>query len=172
MKKLPLLFATLLLTATLSGCSGTSPKQHADAPQTQNVSAPEDSTVSNAVQEVKDASKVEEVIGKDISVSADDSSYAIIANSIGEVTFTRKKVSYSLHASKDLAGDAMAGINSAMTEKTTEETIDDVTVTLGSFEDGTLIAFWTVDKMNYSLTCKDGDESKLKATVSYVMNPA
>lgn len=169
MKKLPLFVATLLLTATVTSCSGTSPRQNADAPQTSGVTTTENTTVSDAIQVVDDASQVEDVIGKDISVSADDSSYAVIAKSIGQVTFTRKKVSYSLRASEYLVGDAMAGINSAMKTETTEETIDDVTVTFGSFEDGTLIAFWTIDKLNYSLTCQDGNEDKLKATVSYVI---
>lgn len=170
MKKLPLFFTTLLLTAAVTSCSGTSPANN--APNTNDVSATEDPAISNAVQEVEDASQVKEVIGKDISVSADDSSYAIIAQSIGEVTFTRKKVSYDLRASKDLVGDAMAGIESPMKQETTEETINDVTVTFGSFEDGTLIAFWSVDELNYSLTCKDGNKNALKNTVSYVMNPS
>lgn len=170
MKKLPLLVTTLLLTAAITGCSSTSQKSNTTI--TQDASATEDPVIANAVQEVEDASKVKEVIGKDISVSAKDTSYAIIAQSIGEATFTRDKVSYNFRASKDLAGDAMAGIESAMNEKTSEETIDDIKVTLGSFEDGTLIAFWTVDKLNYTLTCKDANEAALKDTVSYVMNPS
>lgn len=170
MRKLPLLFTTLLLTAAITGCSSTS--QKSNTTNTPDASATEDPVVANAVQEVEDASKVKEVIGKDISVPAKDSSYAIIAQSIGEVTFTRDKISYNFRASKDLVGDAMAGIESAMNEKTSEETIDDMKVTLGSFEDGTLIAFWTVDKLNYTLTCKDADEAALKDTVSYVMNPS
>lgn len=170
MKKILLLFTTLSLTGALIGCSGTSPRT--DTTNKANVPATQDSVISNAVQEVEDADQLKEVIGKDISIPADDSSYAIIAQSIGEITFTRDNVSYNLRASKDLVGDAMAGIESAMNEKTTEETIDDVTVTLGSFEDGTLIAFWTAGKLNYTLTSKDTDESALKETVSYVMNPS
>lgn len=170
MKKKVSLLTTLLLTAALMGCSGTNQKYN--APNTTDMSATDDPIISNAIQEVDDAAQLKEVIGKDISIPADDSSYSIIAQSIGEVTFTRDNVSYDLRASKDLVGDAMAGIDSAMNEKTTEETIDGVKITLGSFEDDTLIAFWTTDKLNYTLTCKDADESALKQTVSYVMNPS
>lgn len=170
MKKLPLLLIALLLTATLIGCSGTNSKSK--PMNTTDQSAADDPVISDAVQELEDAAPLKEVLGKDISIPSDDSSYAIIAQSIGEVTFTREDISYDLRASKDLVGDAMAGIDSAMTEKTVQETIDDIKVTFGSFEDGTLIAIWTNEELNYTLTCKDGDQSALKEAVSYVMNPS
>jgi len=170
MKKLPLLLTTLLLMATLIGCSGTNPKPNPTNTTDQSVA--DDPVISDAVQEVEDAAQLKEILGKDISIAADDSSYAIIAQSIGEVTFTREDISYNLRASKDLVGDAMAGIESAMVPKTVQQTIDDIKVTFGSFEDGTLIAFWTDDDLNYTLTCKDGDQSALKETFSYVMNPS
>ena len=165
MKKISLLLSALLLTISLAGCSD---KSSSKAPAS-DTSSTEDTAVANAVQEVEDPSEIEEVIGADLSVSAEDSSYALISQSIGEVSFTKDKITYNLRASKDLVADAMAGIESALKDDTTEETINDVTIQLGSYEDGTLIAFWTKDKVNYSLTCKDAEETDLKDAVAYVM---
>lgn len=165
MKKLSLLLSAFLLTVSLASCSG---KSASNAPAS-DASATEDPAVANAVQEVNDPSEIKEVVGADLTLPAKDSSYALIAQSIGEVSFTKEKITYNLRASKDLMADAMAGIESAMNDDTTEETINDITVQLGSYEDGTLIAFWTQDKVNYSLTCKDADETALKDAVTYVM---
>ena len=165
MKKISLLLSALLLTVSLASCSGKSAK---NAPAS-DASATEDLTIANAVQEVENPSEIKDVVGADLTLPAKDSSYALIAQSIGEVSFTKDKIAYNLRASKDLMADAMAGIESAMKDDTTEETINDVTVQLGSYEDGTLIAFWTQNEVNYSLTCKDADETALKDAVTYVM---
>ena len=166
MKKISLLLSALLLTVSLAGCSGDKNAKNAPA---SDASATEDPAIANAVQEVKDPSEIKEVVGADLTLPAKDSSYALIAQSIGEVSFTKDKITYNLRASKDLMADAMAGIESAMKDDTTEETINDVTVQLSSYEDGTLIAFWTQKKVNYSLTCKDADETALKDAVAYVL---
>ena len=76
MKKISLLLSALLLTISLAGCSD---KSSSKAPAS-DTSSTEDTAVANAVQEVEDPSEIEEVIGADLSVSAEDSSYALISH--------------------------------------------------------------------------------------------
>lgn len=168
MKKISLALVTVMLLASLAACGGRSGKGTTSNPT-------EDPAIANAVRSVDSAKDIEDSIGVDMDVQVEDkkeqkdTSYAVITDSIGETTFKKDGITYDYRACKDLIGDAMAGIQSAMDVNVTNEDVDGISVSFSNFEDGTLIAFWTKEEMNYSLTCKDTDQATLKSTVEFLM---
>ena len=169
MKKCNLLLATLLLATAITGCSSkTTPSSDVSSNDT-NAIETMDPLLANAIQEKDDATELNELLGTDMTIDAKDSAYAVISNSIGEVIFSIDDVTYTYRASKDLSGDAMAGIQSAMKDETTENVVKDVTCYYGSYDDGTRIAFWTLNELNYTLTCASVSDDVLTDAVTFVL---
>lgn len=179
MKKMQVLLTTMILASTLTGCSSVKefvsgnptsvPAVQTNKTQ-KTTQVTEDPIVANANKEVESADKIKELLDITITIPEEDCSYTIIANSIGEVIFTKDEMTYSYRASKDLVGDAMAGIESRLNEEVSTTTINEIECTLGSYENGTSIAYWTSNNMNFSLTCAQIPEEDLKDAISYAMD--
>lgn len=170
-KKITALSIAMMLAVSLTACGGSKGGSVATPD-------PNDPNIVNAVQEVENPDEIKDVIGIDMSVDKELNSedetpkYSIISKSIGETTFTVDGVTYDYRACKDLIGDAMAGIESAMDENTTSVTLEDVETQFSTYDDGTLIAFWTIGQMNFSLTCKDTDQDTLKSVATSLIKDA
>jgi len=170
-KKITALSIAMMLVASLTACGGSKGGGVATPD-------PNDPNIVNAVQEVENPDEIKDAIGIDMSVDKELNSedetpkYSIISKSIGETTFTVDGVTYDYRACKDLIGDAMAGIESAMDENTTSVTLEDVETQFSTYDDGTLIAFWTIGQMNFSLTCKDTDQDTLKSVATSLIKDA
>lgn len=189
-KKVALLFAATCMVAAISGCQNSTDKgpetitdpgavvedttavpEEEEAPSSENTDKKNAEEASNEedVETVKDADDIEKKVGVDMTVPGEENTYSVVAKSIGEVVFTKDGVTYTYRSSKVLASDAMAGINSPMSTESTKETIEDTTVYFSTYEDGTLIAYWSIADTNYTLTCADAEQEQLKCAVEYIM---
>lgn len=169
MKKRGVLLIALLLTATMASCSSDTASKQTGSSEDAMINETMDPVLANAIQEKDDVTELNELLGTDMTVDAEDCSYAVISNSIGEVIFSIDNVTYTYHASKDLSGDAMAGISSALKEEVTENMVNDITCYYGTYEDGTRIAYWSIDQLNYTLTCPSVSDNVLTDAITFVL---